>query len=168
MSGGSITGPALALRLLQQGFQDVHAYEASPQPTVQAGGIIGLEHAALGVLDTVGVPRDEMIPYPSERVVTIKGADQLEAGRVQTIYPGRNTVWQLINDDLLSRLPSENLHTGMRAAVIDRSVPLCGESGQPPKWVDLDEEWESAFPEDRARIRAHVRRLAAGDAVWAR
>ncbi|WP_214414021.1 hypothetical protein [Sphaerisporangium fuscum] len=48
------------------------------------------------------------------------------------------------------------------AAVIDRGVPLRGESGQPPKWVHLDDEWGSAFPEDRDRIRAHVRRLAAG------
>ncbi|MFF3332652.1 NUDIX hydrolase [Streptomyces sp. NPDC002888] len=53
------------------------------------------------------------------------------------------------------------------AAVIGRDVPLGGESGQPPRWVALDEEWESAFPEDRDRIRAHVRRLAAGQSVGA-
>ncbi|SDD58323.1 hypothetical protein SAMN05216174_113149 [Actinokineospora iranica] len=55
-------------------------------------------------------------------------------------------------------------------AVVSRDVPLGGEAGQPPKWVDLDEEWESAFPEDRDRIRAYVRRLAAdhlaGTATW--
>jgi 8-oxo-dGTP diphosphatase len=45
-------------------------------------------------------------------------------------------------------------------AVIGRDVPLGGESGQPPKWFDLDEDWHSVFPEDRNRIRAHVRRLA--------
>jgi hypothetical protein len=28
-------------------------------------------------------------------------------------------------------------------------------------WVNLAEEWDSAFPEDRDRIRAYVRRLAA-------
>lgn len=53
------------------------------------------------------------------------------------------------------------------AAVIGRDVPLGGESGQPPRWVALEEEWESAFPEDRDRIRAHVRRLAAGQSVGA-
>ena len=47
-------------------------------------------------------------------------------------------------------------------AVLGRDVPLCGESGQPPKWVGLDETWESVFPEDRYRIRAYVRLLAAG------
>jgi 8-oxo-dGTP diphosphatase len=52
-------------------------------------------------------------------------------------------------------------------AIIGRDVPLGGESGQPPKWIDLDEAWESAFPEDRNRIRAHVRRLAAGRSVGA-
>ncbi|PKV99849.1 8-oxo-dGTP diphosphatase [Amycolatopsis echigonensis] len=53
-------------------------------------------------------------------------------------------------------------------AVISRDTPLGGEKGQPPKWVDLNESWESVFPEDRDRIRAYVRRLAAGDAVEAR
>jgi 8-oxo-dGTP diphosphatase len=52
-------------------------------------------------------------------------------------------------------------------AVIDRDVPLGGESGQPSKWVGLDEMWESVFPEDRERIRAYVRRLAAGQVVGA-
>ncbi|WP_243727174.1 NUDIX hydrolase [Actinocrispum wychmicini] len=31
-------------------------------------------------------------------------------------------------------------------AVIGREVPLGGESGQPSKWVDLDEAWQSVFP----------------------
>ncbi|MFJ5984400.1 NUDIX hydrolase [Lentzea sp. NPDC092896] len=46
------------------------------------------------------------------------------------------------------------------AAVIDRELPLSGESGQPPSWVSLDESWDSVFPEDRGRIRAYARRLA--------
>lgn len=49
--------------------------------------------------------------------------------------------------------------------VIDRDVSLGGESGQPPRWVNLDETWDSVFPEDRDRIRAHVRRLAAEHSV---
>jgi 8-oxo-dGTP diphosphatase len=53
------------------------------------------------------------------------------------------------------------------AAVIGRDVPLGGESGQPSKWVDLDETWESVFPEDRRRIRTYVHRLAAGQVVGA-
>ena len=52
-------------------------------------------------------------------------------------------------------------------AIIGRDVPLSGETGQPSKWVDLDETWESVFPEDRERIRAYVRRLAAGNVVGA-
>jgi len=47
-------------------------------------------------------------------------------------------------------------------AVVSRAVRLGGESGQPPEWVDLDDEWESVFPEDRGRIRGYARRLAAG------
>jgi 8-oxo-dGTP diphosphatase len=52
-------------------------------------------------------------------------------------------------------------------AVIGRDVPLGGERGQPSTWVDLDETWESMFPEDRDRIRAYVRRLAADHMVGA-
>lgn len=52
-------------------------------------------------------------------------------------------------------------------AVIDRDVPFCGESGQPSKWVHLDETWASVFPEDRDRIRTYMRRLAAGQVVGA-
>ncbi|MEV3926960.1 NUDIX hydrolase [Actinomadura coerulea] len=52
------------------------------------------------------------------------------------------------------------------AAIIGRDFPLAGESGQPPKWFPLDETWESAFADDRDRIRAHVRRLAAGRGSW--
>lgn len=54
------------------------------------------------------------------------------------------------------------------AAVIERDAPLGGERGQPPRWFDLDETWDSAFPEDRDRLRAHVRRLAAEHSVAAR
>jgi 8-oxo-dGTP diphosphatase len=53
-------------------------------------------------------------------------------------------------------------------AVIDRDLPLGGESGQPSKWIHLDEVWDSVFPEDRERIRSYVRRLAAGQVLEAR
>lgn len=53
-------------------------------------------------------------------------------------------------------------------AVVGRDVPLGGESGQPSKWIHLDETWESVFPEDRDRIRAFVRRLAEEHSVGAR
>ncbi len=51
------------------------------------------------------------------------------------------------------------------AAVIDRDAPLGGERGQPPRWFDLDEKWESTFPQDRDRLRAHVHRLAVEHSV---
>ncbi|MFE3580603.1 NUDIX domain-containing protein [Streptomyces vinaceus] len=54
------------------------------------------------------------------------------------------------------------------AAVLDREASLCGESGQPPRWFDLDKEWESMFPADRDRIRAHVRLLAEGRPIATR
>ncbi|KUH36526.1 DNA mismatch repair protein MutT [Streptomyces kanasensis] len=54
------------------------------------------------------------------------------------------------------------------AAIVDPQVPLVAEPGQPAAWFGLDEEWQSVFPEDRDRIRAHARRLAAAPAARAR
>ncbi|MBB5938661.1 NUDIX domain-containing protein [Streptomyces zagrosensis] len=54
------------------------------------------------------------------------------------------------------------------AAVAGRDVPLAGERNQPAAWFPLDTGWDSVFPEDRERIRAHARRLAAGRAVGSR
>lgn len=45
-------------------------------------------------------------------------------------------------------------------ATIDRALPLAGEAGQPAAWVPLEHDWETVFPEDRDRIREHVRRSA--------
>lgn len=46
------------------------------------------------------------------------------------------------------------------AATIDRALPLTGEDGQPAAWIPLEHDWETVFPEDRDRIREHVRRSA--------
>ncbi|MFB6984442.1 NUDIX domain-containing protein [Streptomyces sp. NPDC056304] len=54
------------------------------------------------------------------------------------------------------------------AAIVGREVSLGGEQGQPAAWFRLDTDWDSVFPEDRDRIRAHARRLAAGRAVGSR
>lgn len=54
------------------------------------------------------------------------------------------------------------------AAIVGRDVPLAGEQNQPAAWFRLDTGWDSVFPEDRERIRAHARRLAAGRAVDSR
>ncbi|MGW1363007.1 NUDIX domain-containing protein [Streptomyces chartreusis] len=54
------------------------------------------------------------------------------------------------------------------AAVVGRDVPLGGEPSQPAAWFRLDEGWDSVFPQDRERIRAHAQRLAAMRAVGSR
>ncbi|GAA4010080.1 hypothetical protein GCM10022247_35290 [Allokutzneria multivorans] len=45
-------------------------------------------------------------------------------------------------------------------AIGDLNPPLGGESGQPARWMNLDVPWESAFPQDRDRIRPYAFRLA--------
>ncbi|MFG2640392.1 NUDIX domain-containing protein [Streptomyces sp. NPDC048370] len=54
------------------------------------------------------------------------------------------------------------------AAIVGRDVPLGGEENQPAAWFRLDGAWESVFPSDRERIRAHARRLADGRGVGSR
>ncbi|MEV0150039.1 MULTISPECIES: hypothetical protein [unclassified Nonomuraea] len=110
--GGSITGPILALLLQKAGFTKVSVLEASPRPYAQAGGVIGLDHTSLATLDALGIPQHEFVPFPSERVIAVHVADRVEAGRVQTLYPGRNTGWHLLNGALLNRLPEGWLQPG--------------------------------------------------------
>ncbi|GAB3731707.1 NUDIX hydrolase [Nocardiopsis nanhaiensis] len=43
--------------------------------------------------------------------------------------------------------------------IVDRSLPLSGESGQPTAWFPLAAPWDGAFPEDRDRIREYIRHL---------
>lgn len=123
--GGSLVGPLLSLLLEQCGFNNVHVYEATPEAVPQAGGVIGLDWVSLDMLDSVGVDQEEIIPFASERVVSIKIADRREVGRVHTIYPGRNTTWTLLHQALISRLPKGSLHAGKRLASLSE-----GDSGQ--------------------------------------
>jgi len=112
--GGSLLGPALSLLLQQGGFTNIHVYEATPEAVPQAGGVIGLDLVSLDVLDALGIAQREIIPFESERVVSIKLLDRREIGRVQTIYPGRNTTWTLLHRSLVTRLPSGTFHAGKR------------------------------------------------------
>jgi 2-polyprenyl-6-methoxyphenol hydroxylase-like FAD-dependent oxidoreductase len=114
--GGSLVGPLLSLLLTESGFTNVKVYEATPAAVPQAGGVIGLDLVSLDVLDSVGIDQHEIIPFESERVVSIKIKDRREVGRVQTIYPGRNTTWTLLHQALIARLPKDSLHTGKRLA----------------------------------------------------
>lgn len=53
------------------------------------------------------------------------------------------------------------------AAIVDRSLPVSGETDQPAAWIPLEHDWEGAFPEDRPRVRAFARRLASTRAATA-
>ncbi|MEU8398302.1 FAD-dependent monooxygenase [Nonomuraea sp. NPDC048892] len=123
--GGSITGPTLALLLRRAGFTRVSVLEASPSPFAQAGGVIGLDHASLATLETLGISQAELAPFPSERVTAIHIVDRQETSRVHSVYPGRNTAWHVLNSALLNRLPDTWLRTGNGV----RSMSIAG-SGQ--------------------------------------
>jgi len=138
--GGSLVGPLLSLLLEQGGFNNVHVYEATPEAVPQAGGVIGLDWVSLDMLDAVGVDQEEIIPFESERVVSIKIADRAEVGRVHTIYPGRNTTWTLLHQALISRLPKGNLHAGKRLTGLSE-----GDGGQVALHFGDDEQVTSDF-----------------------
>ncbi|WP_433388652.1 monooxygenase [Micromonospora sp. KLBMP9576] len=119
--GGSLTGCTTALLLLDAGFTDVALYEAATGVAPREGGLIGLEHPALDVLDRLGIDQSEIVAYNSETVwqVTVRGRQHIHTA--QQVYPGRNTTWTLLHHALTSRLPDGVLHTGRRVTGIGTS-----------------------------------------------
>ncbi|MFD5726160.1 NUDIX hydrolase [Streptomyces sp. NPDC058368] len=52
------------------------------------------------------------------------------------------------------------------AAIVESGTPLRAESGQPAAWMPLNEDWDSCFPEDPSRVRAHARWLREASVRW--
>ncbi|WP_436528276.1 FAD-dependent monooxygenase [Actinoplanes sp. HUAS TT8] len=117
--GGSLTGPTTALLLLHAGFTNVALYEAVPASAPLGGGLIGLEHSALDVLDQLGIPQDEFVHYSSEAVVEFAVHQRRPGAEHRRLYAGRNTTWSLLHPALTRRLPSGVLHTGKRLTGLD-------------------------------------------------
>ncbi|MFG1952464.1 FAD-dependent monooxygenase [Micromonospora sp. NPDC048830] len=117
--GGSLTGCTTALLLLHAGFDHVAIYEAAPDAMPRGGGLIGLEHPALDILDRLGIDQSEFVAYESETVwqVTVRARQPIHTTR--QLYPGRNTTWTLLHTALTTRLPAGVLHTGRRVAALD-------------------------------------------------
>ncbi|MDM4783392.1 monooxygenase [Micromonospora sp. b486] len=111
--GGSLTGATCALLMLRAGLP-VTLYEAAPSAAPRGGGLIGLEHPALDVLDRLGISQDEIVAHPSESVleVTVRARQPIHTAR--RLYPGRNTTWSLLHHALTRRLPAGVLQTGRR------------------------------------------------------
>ena len=111
--GGSITGPVGALLLHQAGFHNVVIYEAASDARSQGGGVIGLDHPALHILEELGIGHHEVVRHPSE---TIWHVDP--SGRHRLTYPGRLTTWTVLHQALTARLPDDMLHVGTRVTGI--------------------------------------------------
>ena len=123
--GGSLTGPTAALLFQLAGFDDVTLYEAVPASAPLGGGLIGLEHSSLDVLDQLGVPQHEFVRYASETVMDITVRDRQPLCERRHLYAGRNTTWTLLHQALTRRLPAGTLCTGKRVC------GLTGEYGRP-------------------------------------
>ncbi|MDG4760359.1 FAD-dependent monooxygenase [Micromonospora sp. WMMD710] len=115
--GGSLTGATCALLLLRAGFP-VTVYEAAPAAAPRGGGLIGLEHPALDVLDRIGISQDEIIAHPSEMVLEVTVRDRQAIHTARRLYPGRNTTWSLLHHALTRRLPAGVLQPGHRVTGI--------------------------------------------------
>ncbi|MEU8299726.1 monooxygenase [Micromonospora sp. NPDC048909] len=120
--GGSLTGPVAALLLLHAGFDHVAVYDAAPATANLGGGLIGLEHAALDVLDRLGISQDEFVAHDSETIWQIPIRDRREAAGRRQVYPGRNTTWTLLHTALARRLPAGLLHTSHRLTGLDATT----------------------------------------------
>ena len=123
--GGSLTGPVIALLLMQAGFDRVRVFEATPSTAPLGGGLIGLEHSSLDVLDRLGIPQEEFVAYDSEAITQISIRDRQPTDVIRRIYPGRNTTWTLLHRALAARVPGDVLRTGMRV------TGLTEQAGQP-------------------------------------
>ncbi|MFE3270450.1 NUDIX domain-containing protein [Streptomyces sp. NPDC059215] len=44
-------------------------------------------------------------------------------------------------------------------AIVDATIPLHAERGQPATWTSVDEDWSVYFPGDASRVRGHARWL---------
>lgn len=105
--GSSLTGPTAALLLKRAGFTNLTVYESFSENVPLAGGVIGLDHVSLGIMDDLGIPQDEFVPFNTTRVSSIRIASRAESGRVEYLYPGRNTTWTDLHRSLASRLVRE-------------------------------------------------------------
>ncbi|MEU7874276.1 FAD-dependent monooxygenase [Dactylosporangium sp. NPDC049140] len=116
--GGSLTGPVLALLLLQAGLDHVTVYEANPDLPTATGGILSLEHPALDVLDRLGIPQHEYVQFGFETITQFRGYGPADDRFVQRQYPGRFTTWTLLHQALARRLPAGLVHAGRRVTGI--------------------------------------------------
>jgi 2,6-dihydroxypyridine 3-monooxygenase len=123
--GGSLTGPIATLLLQHAGFDNVTCYEAVPASAPLGGGLIGLEHSSLNILDRLDIPQHEFVRYSSETVMDITICGRRPGAEHRHLYAGRNTTWTLLHKALSRRLPAGTLHTGKRV------TGLTGEHGRP-------------------------------------
>ncbi|WP_432830852.1 FAD-dependent monooxygenase [Dactylosporangium sp. CA-092794] len=124
--GGSLTGPVLALLLIQAGFDQVAVYEANPDLPTATGGVLSLEHTALDVLDRLDIAQHEYVKDGFETITQIRGYGPHDQRHRRRTYPGRFTTWTLLHHALAARLPTGVVQHGRRIAdmTAERGRPM--------------------------------------------
>lgn len=117
--GGSLVGSLAALLLRRYGVVDVEVYEAAPSAVNRAGGVLGVEHPTLQLLEDTGIPLPEIVPTNTERVVHLHVSERRRNDCTESIYPGRNTTWTHLHRALATRLPNGVVRFGSKISVDD-------------------------------------------------
>ncbi|MFF5265532.1 hypothetical protein ACFY4C_42220 [Actinomadura viridis] len=114
--GGSLVGPLAELLFRREGFTNVTTFEAARAARPQSGGIIGIQEWNAKVINSVGVPTEEITAYPGAEVTTydLKNA-RVERMRDTRMYEGVNSAWDLFHHAVASRV---NIRYGHKATGI--------------------------------------------------
>ncbi|GAQ81821.1 zeaxanthin epoxidase [Klebsormidium nitens] len=183
IAGGGLGGLALAVGLLERGF-DVHVFEAAQELRTGSGTIIGLAANANTALDglkpglhqairDVGSVSKEMVFYRlrNGEVVETKEAKDMGATGVMVVR------WQSVQNILATLVPPERVHCGLRLSAyesveegVNAVFDVVGASAE-HHYTHRNEQAACGQRTVRAKllvgadgIRSAVRRILAGDA----
>lgn len=103
--GSGFTGATLAAKLQRAGFSDVVILEAFEADVTQGGGVLFLDHATLGTLESLGIsPEQELSDYPFEEVGQIYVQDRRVVRQNTILFPRQSARWFRIHTALHTRL----------------------------------------------------------------
>ncbi|GLL03717.1 monooxygenase [Dactylosporangium matsuzakiense] len=116
--GGSLVGPATALFLRRHGLRNIVTYEALPAAQPQSGGVMGLRHDTLGLLDGLGVDIDAITAVGDRNVYAYDLTEHGPVQRAVSAFPGVVTSWDALHAQLRGLV---NVRTGHRLVGLDEA-----------------------------------------------
>ncbi|GAQ86030.1 zeaxanthin epoxidase [Klebsormidium nitens] len=179
IAGGGLGGLALAVGLLERGF-DVHVFEAAQELRTGSGTIIGITANANTALDGLKPGLERAVREEgsvSKEWLSYRLQDGKEVEK-KNIKMGITVIrWQSVQNVLAKLVPPERVHCGHRLSAyeavqdgVDVTFDLVGSSGE-HHYTHRNEQAACGQRTVRAKllvgadgIRSAVRRIMAGDA----